>query len=280
VTLAVVVDHVAARLSSGLGDGHTVGDTAPETAGLPAVTLAVSEVANRLVGIGRVPRGTRGGALAVTAVVDLATPVRDLGGGETLLLVPADRRSLVLPHGPLVRADGTPDPPFTGTDLTVRDVADWAVTSAAPSGRQVRPDVDAGLLRFGQPLPASGTLRVGYFIGLWDTTVSRYQGRLDVRITADRDELGALTRRVAEILARPDEAVRLAPSSWGSTTRPAPGELPSQARGQVLAYHFDAEVEQPLLGSGGGVIADVAVTLRAAEAGQTRTESFDIVRNP
>ena len=85
---------------------------------------------------------------------------------------------------------------------------------------------------------------------------------------------------MADILARPDAAVRLTPLSWGATTRPPAGELTPQARGQALAYLFDAEVEQALLTSGGGVIADIAVTLRAAENGQLKTESFDIVRNP
>ena len=280
MTLAVIVDHLTDRLADGLGAGTTVGDAGPETSALPAVTLAIAEVTNRLVGIGRVPRGTRTGALEVSIDVDLANPLLDLGGGETLLLVPADRRSLVLPHGPLVRADGTPDDPFTATDLKVRDAANWAVVAAAPSGKQVRPDVDAGLLRFGQALPATGSLTVTYFIGLWDTTVSRFQGRLDVLVSADRDDLHALTRRVAEVLSTPDPAVRLAPLAWGRTTRPPAGELTAQARGQELAYLFDAEVEQPLLTSGGGVIADVAVTLHAAENGQTSTESFDIVRNP
>jgi hypothetical protein len=99
-------------------------------------------------------------------------------------------------------------------------------------------------------------------------------------VTADRDDLHALTRSVADILARPDASVRLAPTSWGATTRPPAGELTAEARGQTLTYRFDSEVEQALLTSGGGVITDIAVTLRAAENGQTRTESFDIVRNP
>jgi hypothetical protein len=280
MTLAVIMDHLTDRLADGLGAGTSVGDTGPETSSLPAVTLAIAEVTNRMVGIGRVPRGTRTGALEVSVKVDLANPVLDLGGGETLLLVPADRRSLVLPHGPLVRADGTPDDPFTATDLKVRANGDWEVVATAPTGKKVRPDVDAGVLRFGTALPAAGSLDVTYFIGLWDTTVSRFQGRLDVLVTADGDELHDLTRTVADLLSAPDPAIRLAPLSWGSTTRPAAGELPAPARRQQLAFLFDAEVEQALLTSGGGVIADVAVTLHAAENGQTRTESFDIVRNP
>ncbi len=46
---------------------------------------------------------------------------------------------------------------------------------------------------------------------------------------------------------------------------------------QLLTYRFDAEIEQPLLTSGGGVISDVAVTARADENGRTRTEQFHIV---
>lgn len=279
MNLAVVIDHLSERLADGLGAGPTVGDTTAESTALPAVTLSVGEVTSVLAGIGRFPRGTRTGALEIGMSLDLANPVLDLGGGESLLLVPADRRSLVLPHGPLVRADGTPDEPFTAADLTVHDTADWSVVAAAPDGKQVRPDVDAGLLRFGQPLPAAATLRVRYFVGLWDTTLSRFQGRLDVRVTADRPDLHALTRKVADVLAAPDEEIRLAPLSWGSTTRPPAGELTTQARSQDLTYLFDAEVEQALLTSGGGVIADVAVTLHAAENGQSRTESFDIVPN-
>lgn len=280
MTLAVVVDHVTERLAGGLGAGPAVGDASPEGTAVPAVTLSLTEVTTQLAGIGRVPRGTRSGALKVSIALDLANPVLDLGGGETLLLVPANRRSLVLPHGPLVRADGTADEPFTGADLTVRDTSDWAVVAAPPNAKQVRPDVDQGQLRFGQPLPTTGTLRVSYFIGLWDTTVSRFQGRLGVRVTADRADLGALTRQVADVLSAPDEAIRLTPLSWGHTTRPPAGELTDGARDQELAYRFDAEVEQPVLTSGGGVIATVSVTLHAAENGQTKTETLDIVRNP
>lgn len=276
MSLAVVVDHLTERMTARLDPGTTVGDATPESADLPAVTIGIADVTSRLGGVGRIPRGTRTGALEVSLSVDLASPVLDLGGGESLLLVPADRRTLVLPHGPLVRADGTPDDPFTAVDLKVRDTSSWSVVAVAPTGKQMRPDVDAGLLRFGQALPATGTLLVTYFIGLWDSVVSRYQGRLSVTVTANRDQLHALTRKVADLLALPDPAVRLAPLSWSTTARLATG-MPAQARSQQLGYVFDAEVEQPLLTSGGGVIADVSVTLRAAENGQTRTESFDVV---
>lgn len=266
MSLAVVIDHATRRLGAALGPGTKVGDAAAHKDSLPAVTLSVRDAVSRAAGVGRVPRGTRTGALEVTAEVDLANPVLDLGGGETLRLVPDDRRSLVLPHGPLVRADGTPDEPFTAGDLQVRDTSVYVVVAAPPTGRQVRPDADAGVLHFGQPLPASGSLRVTYRIGAWDVVVARYQGRLDARVTAGRDALTPLVRRVADALDADEPACRLVPVAWAGSTRPADGDLPPAAMQQDLGYLFDAEVETPLLGSGGGVIARVAVTLRQARS--------------
>jgi len=94
-------------------------------------------------------------------------------------------------------------------------------------------------------------------------------------VTADAGALHDLTRTVAGLLAGRDPGVRLSPRSWGVARPGRPGELPSQgARVQHLTYRFDAETEQPLLGSGGGVISRVAV--RAAVDGGA--ETFDIVR--
>lgn len=276
MSLAIVVDHLTTRLRLQLGAGTTVGDAAAVNDGLPAVTLSLADVVSRGVGVGRVPRGTRTGALEVTLEVDLANPVLDLGGGESLQLVPGDRRTLVLPHGPLVRADGSADQPFAAGDLQVRDLSPYVVVGTAPTGREVRPDVDAGVLRFGQPLPAAGTLRVTYRIGAWDVVVSRFQGRLGVRTTAARADLGPLTRRVATALDAPDTAVRLTPLAWGSTALSGESGLPPTAQQQDLGYGFDAEVEEPLIGSGGGVIARVAVRLRPDPDTSPLVEVFDV----
>ena len=279
MSLAVIVDALVTRISTGLGAGTRVDDALPTAATeVPSVTVALDEVTQQVAGVGRIPRGTRSGALMVPLDVDLAHPTLDLGGGESLLLVPADRRSLVLPHGPLVRADGTDDGAFSATDLLVRDgTGVWAVVGAAPTGRQVRPDVDAGLLRFGTALGTTGTLHVEYRIGRWDVVVSRHQGVCTLSVAADGAALSPLVRRVATELARPHPAMRLTPTGWGSAGKAPSGELPAKTRVQVLRYRFDAEVEQPLLGTGGGVIRDVAATAHAAENGVTHTETFHIV---
>jgi hypothetical protein len=277
VSLAVIVDHVSIRLAAGLDGDTTVGDVAPTSADqVPAVTLDLDDVTSVLGGIGRIPRGTRTGALPVTSEIDLADPVLDLGDGESLTVVSADRLSVVLPHGPLVRADGAASGTFTAADLTVRDTAPWQVVSGTPSGRQLRPDPDAGLLHLGEPLPVSGTLHLEYRIGAWDSTVSRFQGRLRVRVIADGADISALVRMVADVLASPDPGIRLAPLSWGAAGRTDGAPLPDDVRVQDLTFRVDAEVEQPLLPTGGGVISKVAVALRAEENGVIHHESFDV----
>jgi hypothetical protein len=246
------------------------------------VTVALDGVTQQVAGVGRIPRGTRSGALLLTLDINLATPSLDLGGGETLLLVPADRRSLVLPHGPLVRADGTDAGAFAPGDLLVRDATGpWTVVGASPSGRQVRPDVDAGVLRFGTALGATGTLHLEYRIGRWDVVVSRHQGLCELSVAADAAALPALVRRVAGEVARPHPSMRLVPTGWGSAGKAPSGDVPAKTRVQVLRYRFDAEVEQPLLGTGGGVIRDVEATAHTEAHGtsptDSHTETFHIV---
>ena len=99
-----------------------------------------------------------------------------------------------------------------------------------------------------------------------------------MRVTADGADISSLVRTVANVLATPDPGIRLAPLSWGSADRPAVSPLPAGVQVQELAFRVDAEVEQPSLPTGGGVISDVAITLRAAENAVTRTETFDIRR--
>jgi hypothetical protein len=284
-----VLDGLAAALRSALGPAVNVGDTAPDQpAGLPAATLGVREVTERLVGVGRIPRGTRTGALRLSAEIDLADPVLDLGGGETLPLLDAERRVLTLPHGPLVRADGTTDLPFTADDVGADDGTPFPVSTAQnPTGRRFRPDPDEGTFRFGQPLADTGTLRVTYHVGQWDVLVSRYQGLLDVDLAAaDTPGLAGLTRDVEAALDEagraPGAGTRVAPRERAAATTTALGPQPDAAvaRTRRLVYRFDAEIEQPLLTTGGGVIARVAVRAPFERDGAGVEETFDVTAPP
>lgn len=273
MSLATVVDTLAAQLRAELGAGTRVGDMLPAAAeDMPAVTLSVQSTDEDPVGIGRIPRGTRRGALEVSTSIDLADPVLRAGGEEVPLLSP-DRRELILPHGQLVRADGTEDGPFEADDIDVADGGGaYTVVADDPSGREVQPDPTRGVLTFGQPLPGSGTLETTYRVGRWDVTTVRFSGDLTVEVSAaEAAELASLSRQTAAALDRPTPAFpRLAPVGW-SAARPAAPE-PESARSQVLSYRFDFEIEQPSLPSGGGVIRTVAVTVRR----DATTEQFDV----
>jgi hypothetical protein len=275
VSVAALLDLLVGQLTAALPNGTTVGDVTPaELEELPAVTLSAAEITQRLVGIGRLPRGTRTGALSVVIEVDLADPVLDLGSGERLELLSTDRRTLILPNGPLVRADGVDEPPFAAGDLQAADEGGpYEVVNADPAGRQVRPDPAAGTLELGSALPATGTLTVTYHLGQWDVSVARYQGNLDVAITAaSSQEVGVLTRRVADALEAPGPAARLSPNSWGAAQVTPLGD--SDVMVQRLGYRFDGELEEPLLPSAGGVITRVAVELRIDDT----VDAFAVVR--
>jgi hypothetical protein len=260
MTLHRVLDPLAAHLASEI-DGVRVDDVAPvATADLPCAVLSLDAVTQTLVGVGRVPRGTRTGALRLAATVDLADPVLDLGGGETLDLLSADRRTLTLPHGPLVRADGTPDPPFGPGDASADDGALFTVVPGTPVGRQVQVDPHEGTLLFGLPLATTGDLDVTYHVGQWDIVTTRVQGILAVEVVADTAAAVAdASRAVAVALAASDPGTRTVPLSWGPVR---PAELPDETatRSQVTTFQLDAELEEPVLTSGGGVISRVAVT--------------------
>jgi hypothetical protein len=261
VSLATVVDALAERLRAGLPTDTRVGDGRPAAEELPAVTLSLRDVSTTLAGLGRTPRGTRRGALHVQAVVDLADPVVELDGDRVPLLSP-DRRVLTLPHGQLVRVDGTDDTPLDGVDLAVAVAGDAVtVVPGPPAAGEVRPDPVTGTLRFGVPLPSAGSLTASYHLGQWDVRTVRFSGVLDIELAgADTAAVAALSRQVGSILDDPlPHFTRLLPAAWGSIGLPPEGA--DQPRSQVLGYGFDFEREEPALPSGGGLIRTVEVTV-------------------
>jgi hypothetical protein len=230
---------------------------------LPALTLSLSAVTQKMRGLGRMPQATATGALPVTTDLDLAQP-RAVFPDEIVELLSGDRRTLTLPHGPLVRADGTATTPFGAGDLTVgRNGSGLTVVGGTPAASEVRPDPDTGTLLFGAPLPATGTLHARYFVGEWEVSTTRYQGVLTLEVfAADAAGVDSLSRAVENALLRRAAAGvpgmnDIAPTGWSATEEAGPGR--AGARSRALAYRFDYELIEPRLGTGGGVIADVSV---------------------
>jgi hypothetical protein len=284
VSLVPLLDRLVDRLTAALPAGTSVSDVAPGAeADLPRVAVSIAEVEEELVGLGRIPRATQHGALPVEVDIDLANPILDLGGGETLTLVSDTRRVLTLPHGPIVTAEGVDVLPFGPADVVADDGNPFELVNDTPVGRQFLVDPDEGTLRFGANLAVNRTLHVEYFVGQWDTTTTRYQGQVDVAVSSTDPAAGAaLARAVAAELEAAQPDLRLRPTSWGAAS---PIELPNgdSARTQRLGFRFDAELEEPVLTSSGGVISRVGVTGRLTqddlrEGPFDPIEPFDITR--
>ena len=264
MNLAIVVDTLADRVNSGLS-GVAASDMRPgSVADLPAIAISVEDAARPLVGVGEFLGGPRTGSLEVIDTIDLTDPILDFGD-EVVVLVPADRLTAIVAHGPIVDAETVTASDGGGGYVLVDD---------APSGREMRIDTDAGVVEFGQPLPDTGTLSVTYRIGMWDVTTARFSGNLIVEALAEDDMATALlSRGVAGLLAERDATfAKLIPLSWGVVTSTTVGG--AAAHTQILRYRFDFELEQVALPTGGGVIDTVAVTSAADSA----IETFDVTQ--
>jgi hypothetical protein len=232
---------------------------------LPAVVLWLEEVHRLGSGLGERAASISNGALPVTARIDLANPV--LPEEPSFRLLSDDRRTLVLPHGGWVKADGTTGL-LSSADLVVSVAgAPRTVVNAAPGAAEVRPDAAVGTLLFGAALPAVGIVQAAYVLGQWERRMTPIAGalRIDVRAAnaADAQVLSdAVMAALDPVAALPRglHKVRLGQvSSIGAANAALAG-----ARGRSLAYTFEYEHEVNRPDSSGGVIRRIPITTRIA----------------
>jgi hypothetical protein len=241
-----------------------IGNAEPTVAAeLPAIVLSLDEVQRLGAGLGERAALVTDGALPVSARIDLANPVLPEEPGFRLLS--ADRRTLVLPHGGWVKADGTSGL-LSSADLQVSvDGAARAVVNASPGAAQVRPDAQVGTLLFGTALPASGIVTATYVLGQWERRVTPIAGllRIELRAAAAAD-LVALAAAVADAFdegaALPRGLRKMALGQLSSIG--APVAALANARGSSLRYRFEYEHEVNRPDSSGGVIARIPITTR------------------
>jgi hypothetical protein len=264
VSLAAVVDAFSAHLAAAMEDppASIGGARATRLPDLPTVTLSIQKVERKLVALGATPAQSRTGSLPVSSEFDLADPTVTFPDGETVNLLSIDRLSLHFPYGPVVSADGAEVDALAPEDLTVSiDGSPLSVVPPTPGPGGVSGIPDLGEVRFGTPVPPSGQLVVAFFIGEWEVRTTRYQGELVVEAAAEGVAASDLSRDVESTLLAADASTlpglrALRPLAIGPIV-PAPGI--AQGRVRELAYAFDFELEEPRLGTGGGVIEEVAV---------------------
>ncbi|MCX6632874.1 MAG: hypothetical protein NTW28_35195 [Candidatus Solibacter sp.] len=229
-------------------------------ADLPAVVLSLVNLRRPASGLGE-RSILMVGALQWTAKIDLADPV--LAGTPPFTLLSIDRRTLQLPHGGLVRSDGTSGA-ATPADIQV-SVAGQARTLvvANPQGDQFQADLLAGTLRFGAALPAAGAVEATYFVGQWEQRVARLEGDLEALV------LGGDVTAVGDLSASLMAAGLAAPANVPGVSSVSVTELgfvavngntAVAARQRLVRFHFEYELELNLPDSSGGVIREIPVT--------------------
>jgi len=268
MSLSVLVDMVRERLTQAAVPGLPPVDAlAPAASGdVPRVTVSVDDAVPGFRGLGQAPAPPQRGALRVDVALDLADPVLHLGG-EDVPLLSTNRRVLQLPHGAVVREAGDDLPPFTATDLSVRRGATtFAPVHQAPAAGQVQLDIPSGALTFPSPLAATGTLELGYFVGLWEVRVERFTATVHLDVAHDdADEHAALTAAVEDALAADQwpagSGVRSIEQTSVSAATVIAG-LPAANRTRRLSFHVDVERIDPVIRTSGGPITSIEVPIQ------------------
>jgi hypothetical protein len=261
------LDAIAAHLEAQVAlAGASVGAAEPAAAAdLPAIVLSLEEVHRQGAGLGERASLITNGTLPVSARIDLANPV--LPEEPSFRLLSEDRRTLVLPHGGWVKADGTSGP-LSSADLQVTVAgAARTVVNAAPGATEVRPDPAVGTLLFGAALPASGTVQATYVLGQWERRVTPIAGVLRVHVrAANAAEVEPLSVAVIDALdplaALPRGLRKIALSQVSSIGARVQELGNSRGRSLRLAFEYEHEIDRP--DSSGGVIRRIPVLTRLA----------------
>ncbi len=262
--LSSLVLAVREQLTAEIPGAPPVSSDAPAVAAdLPCVTVSIEGAGTSFRGLGSFPAPAQTGALRVTTTVELADAVLHLAG-EDVELLSADRRTLQLPHGAVVRVSGDDTPPFGPADLDVRlGATTFAPVHEAPTGAQVRLDVPSGTLTFADALPPSGTLELTYFVGMWEVRVERFSATVHLDVAAATSASVESLVAAVEAALSPERGVAargfraVAPVALSAASPVA--ALGASARSQRLTYAVDFERIEPVIPSSGGPIAQVDV---------------------
>jgi hypothetical protein len=246
-----------------------IGNAEPVQANqMPAVVLSLEGADNAGTGVGERATLITDGALPWQAAIDLANPV--LPEEPSFRLLNDARTVLTLPHGGLVRQDGSSGP-LAAADLAVTVAgASRPVVTGPPTGLQVQADPLVGQLTFGSALPATGTVVVHYFLGQWEQRLARLAGILRVDVCATQDVVvGGLSDQVVEALMDPRarrEILRLHHMELASLSSIGPREPVANLRRRSARFRFafEQEINQPE--SSGGIIRRIPVTTQLSVA--------------
>jgi hypothetical protein len=136
------------------------------------------------------------------------------------------------------------------------------------------------VIELGEPAPATGTLALAYSIGEWEVIVDRVQGQLQVDVwAASAATVDDLSRAADAALVPANRAgiaelMSVAPVSFGAVEPPSATH--GGGRRRSLVYLVDAEIEDVVLGGGGGLIRAIEVTSDLDPTADVGLEQFSV----
>jgi hypothetical protein len=229
------------------------------SADLPALVVAIEHSERLGGGLGERSALVRIGALAWEQRVDLASPL--LPGSPEVRLVSDDGRQLSLAYGGLVRKTGVHGP-LGAADFTLTiDGAPLTLVASNPGADQFSVEPIAGVLSFGAPLPPSGSLVCGFFLGQWEQRVARGSGRLRLSVFAGsaavaRDLSDAALLALGRSRAPFAGASRFDVAEIGSVAA-VPTLAGASVRVARFRFEFEQQINEPE--STGGIIQRIPV---------------------
>jgi hypothetical protein len=236
---------------------------------LPALVVAIEQSQRLGNGLGERATLFTHGVLAWQAEIDLANPV--LATDQAFSLLSGDRKQLILPHGGLVRKDGSSgahgasDTALGAADiqLTVQGTPRTLTQAAVPGPGEFSADPASGTLVFGQALPPNGMVEAHYYLGQWEQRVVRSSGVLRLAIlAADAATVRDLSNSVLSALVESPTAL---PPGLSELTITEIGSIGSadppldSARQRVMRLHFDFEQQVNVPDASGGIIQRIPI---------------------
>jgi hypothetical protein len=233
---------------------------------LPAVVLSLEKLKRQPSGLGERSALITDGVLPWSATIDLADPV--LPEEPTFSLISPDRRELVLPHGGLVRADGSAGPLNAASFSVTVAGQPRTLVVGVPEPNEVHCDPLIGRLIFGSPLPIDGHVVANYNLGQWEQRVARMEGTLRVRVAA-ATAAAAETLGDAVITALteggPEGLERIALTDLESIGRPDAALNNARSRAMTFEFEYEMVINRPE--SSGGIIQRIPVTTLLGSGG-------------
>jgi hypothetical protein len=261
--IAALADYLTGALTAPAP--KLIGVAEPDSADqLPAIVLSLDSTERVGNGVGERSTLITDGALPWTASIDLANPF--LPEEPTFKLLDDARRTLVLPHGGLVKQDGSSGS-LAPEDITIRVQGNAVPLAAAPAAAgRVSVDPTIGTLTFGTALSATGTVVATYFLGQWEQRIVRIEGVLRADVcAATADATATLADAMLAALTAPEARTsirRLLRLDVSALTSVGAVEQPLALRRRRVSFSFAYENEDNRPDSSGGIIARIPIVTR------------------